>query len=233
MMEAADLATPLAAFVAGLATSVHCTLMCGPLGCALLGPRTAAGRKFREAVLCYHGLRLASYTAIGALLGAIGMSAAGIFHTSISRLLPWALVLLFVVLAFGWERKIPQIPLFGRWIFRLRLWTGALPRYRAAAMLGAVTPFLPCGPLYLIFGVALVSGSWMSGAILAASFAVGTIPFYAMVQIGALHWQAGLSANAQLWIRRSLALGSAILVGGRAIVHTGSLLVPLKCLLCH
>jgi sulfite exporter TauE/SafE len=233
MTESADLATPLAAFVAGVATSVHCTLMCGPLGCALLGSRTAAVQERRQAALCYHATRLISYTAIGTLLGAIGMSAAGIFHASISRLLPWAMVFLFVMLAFGWERKLPQIPFFGRWLFRLKLWSGSLPRNRAAALLGVVTPFLPCGPLYLIFGVALVSGSWLTGATLTASFALGTIPLYALVQVGALQWQAELPASAQLWTRRGLALGSAILVGGRAIVHSGSLFIPLKCLLCH
>ena len=232
-MNAADLATPLAAFVAGAATSVHCTLMCGPLGCALLGARSASPGEWRRAALFYHASRLVSYTGFGALLGAIGMSAAGLFHAPISRLLPWFMVLMFVVLAFGWERKIPQLPFVGRWLFKLKLRTAALSRNQVAILLGAVTPFLPCGPLYLIFGVALVSGGWITGATLMASFAAGTIPLFAIAQLGALSWQAHLSPNAQLWTRRGLALGSAMLVGGRAALHSGSLLAPLKCLLCR
>ena len=232
-MNAADFATPLAAFVAGMVTSVHCAAMCGPLGCALYGAKPASSAEGRDAVLCYHAARAVSYALVGALFGAIGMSAAGLFHASISRALPWAMALFFVVIAFGWERKIPRLPFVNRWIFRLNLRAAALPRNQVAALLGVVTPFLPCGPLYLAFGVALVSGSWLAGVAIMVSFALGTIPLFALAQIGALRWQGRLSPGARLWTRRGLALGSAALVGGRAALHDGSLLAPLRCLLCH
>lgn len=232
-MNAADFATPLAAFVAGMVTSVHCAAMCGPLGCALLGGKPAYPAERRHALLCYHTARAVSYASFGALFGAIGMSAAGLFHTPISRALPWAMVLFFVVISFGWERKIPPIPFISHRMFRLNLRAASLPRIQVAALLGAATPFLPCGPLYLAFGVALVSGSWLAGAAIMVSFALGTMPLYALAQIGALRWQSRLSPGARLWTRRGLALGSAALVGGRAAFHDGSLLTPLKCLLCH
>jgi hypothetical protein len=43
-------------------------------------------------------------------------------------------------------------------------------------LLGLISPCLPCTPLYLIFGVCLLSGSPLSGARIALCFALGTIP---------------------------------------------------------
>jgi len=232
-MNAADFATPLAAFVAGLVTSVHCAVMCGPLGCALLGTKPGAPGELRNAAICYHSARVISYSVAGALLGAIGAAAGGIFHASFSRMLPWIMALLFVVIAFGWEQRLPRLPFVSRWLFKINFRAVSLPRLRAAALLGTATPFLPCGPLYLAFAVALVAGSWIAGALLMASFAAGTIPLYALAQIGALRLQARLTPGAQIWTRRLLALGSAALIGGRAILHDGSLAAPIRCLLCH
>jgi len=232
-MNSADFATPLAAFVAGMVTSVHCAVMCGPLGCALLGTRTATRSEMRNAAISYHAARLVSYSTVGAILGTVGAAAGGLFHTSFSRALPWAMALFFVVIAFGWEARLPRLPFVGRWLLKLNLRAVSLPRVEAAALLGTATPFLPCGPLYLAFGVALVSGSWVAGASLMAAFAMGTIPLYALIQLGAFHWQARLGPKVGIWTRRTLALGSAALVGGRALTHDGSLVAPLRCLLCH
>lgn len=232
-MNAADFATPLAAFVAGMVTSVHCAVMCGPLGCALFGAKPGTPREMRQAVCSYHAMRLLSYSVVGATLGALGGAAAGVFHTSFSRLLPWAMAAFFVVLAFGWERYLPRLPLVSRWLFKMNLRATLLPRSTAAALLGAATPFLPCGPLYLAFGATLVSGSWIAGATLMAAFALGTMPLYALLQIGAWRWQGAMTPAVQNWTRRVLALGSAALIGGRALTHNGSLLEPIRCLLCH
>jgi sulfite exporter TauE/SafE len=232
-MNPADLTTPIAAFIAGTVTSFHCAVMCGPLGCALLGAKSASPGEWRRAAITYHTARLLSYAVIGALLGSLGAVSGGFFHASISRVLPWLMALFLVVIAFGWERHLPRLPFLSRWLFKLNLRTTALRRTPAAALLGAVTPFLPCGPLYLAFGAALVTGSWLSGTALTAAFALGTIPLYALAQIGALRWQSRLAPTTQIWTRRILALGSAMLVGGRAILHDGNLLTPIRCLLCH
>jgi sulfite exporter TauE/SafE len=72
-----ETATALAAVGAGLATSLHCIGMCGPLACAL---------KVRP--LEYHGSRLISYTITGGLAGAIGDPLVDLFKGEAARVVP-------------------------------------------------------------------------------------------------------------------------------------------------
>ena len=232
-MIAADFATPLAAFTAGLVTSLHCAAMCGPLGCALLGGRKVSAREQGIAAVSYHGSRIMAYAVIGGLLGLLGRSAAGLFNAPISRLLPWAFAALFIVVAFGWEQKLPRPVFISRWLLRLNLRAQSMTLTRTATLLGFATPFLPCGPLYLAFGVALVAGSVLGGAQIMLAFALGTIPLFALAQFTAWRWQTRLAPATWMWTRRSLALLSAALIGGRALMNDGTLLAPLKCLLCQ
>lgn len=233
MASAADFATPLAAFAVGVVTSVHCAAMCGPLGCALLGGQKATAGERRTAAAVYHATRTLSYALVGALLGFLGQSAAGLFHAPLSRALPWAFALLFVVVALGWEDKLPRPVFVSRWLLRLNLRAASARPARAALVLGAATPFLPCGPLYLAFGVALVAGSALAGAQLMAAFALGTVPLYFLAQLGAWRMQARLAPAAWRGTRRGFALLSAALIGGRALLHDGTLLAPLQCLFCR
>ena len=82
--------TPLAAFVAGLSTSLHCSLMCGPLACAV-----------QARPLTYHASRLVSYTLAGALCGGLGAMVAGFLRGDLARFTPWALALVLVFMALG------------------------------------------------------------------------------------------------------------------------------------
>src|SRR6185369_14461561 len=92
-----SLAMPVAALVAGLATSLHCAVMCGPLACAL-----------RVRPLEYHASRFVSYTLAGTLCGAAGQTVAAFLQGSTARLVPWAFVLVLLALGMGWEKRIPQ-----------------------------------------------------------------------------------------------------------------------------
>jgi len=230
-MDAA-FSTPFAAFVAGLVTSVHCAAMCGPLGCALLGRRESSPQQVRVSTALYHAARIVSYALIGGILGAVGQGAAGIFGAAISRALPWAMALLFVAMAFGLDRTVPQPRFVSRFLLRMNLRAVTADPRKSATALGLATPFLPCGPLYLAFGVALVAGSFAAGATLLAAFALGTIPIYALAQAGLFRWQARMSPGGVQCLQRGLALVSALIIGGRALLAEGKLTEPIRCLLC-
>ena len=189
------LLTPVAAFAVGLATSLHCAGMCGPLACAV-----------RARPLTYHLSRFVSYTAVGALCGAAGHVVVRFFRADGVRLIPWALALVLLMLAFGLEKRIPQ----PRWISRLLL------RVRLDRSLGWLTPLLPCGPLWLMFAAAAVTGSAMRGALHLGAFVLGTIPLYALLQAGLLRAQTRLSPALLLRSQRGLALLSATILIWRA-----------------
>ena len=107
-----NVTTPLAALVAGIVASLHCAGMCAPLSCALF--RTCSGRK----LIAYHLPRACSYTALGALLGSMGGAAASLFSSRPSQIVPVALVVLFLAMAFGFDRNLPQ-PAFLRRLIAL------------------------------------------------------------------------------------------------------------------
>ncbi|HSI14366.1 MAG TPA: sulfite exporter TauE/SafE family protein [Chthoniobacter sp.] len=189
--------TPLAALVAGLVTSVHCTVMCGPLVCA-----------FRVRPLEYHASRFISYTLAGMLCGAIGQSAAAALQGSTARLIPWAMAAILVVLGLGWEKRIPQPRFVAQFLFRARL-------HRS---LGWLTPLLPCGPLWLMLVAAALTGSWLSGAVHMASFVAGTIPLPLLLQAQATRAQHALSPRAARWTQQTMAFASAGLLVWRAAI---------------
>lgn len=190
-----SLFTPLAALVAGLATSVHCTVMCGPLACAM-----------KVNPFEYHASRFVSYSIAGALCGAAGQTVAAFFQGSTARLVPWAFAVVLVVLGLGWEKKIPQ----PRFIAALLL------RARLNRSLGWLTPLLPCGPLWLMLGAAAFTGVWWSGALHMAAFALGTIPLPLLLQTQALRVQQRISPQAARWTQQTLAFVSAGVLVWRA-----------------
>src|SRR5262245_10665739 len=109
-MEISAATTPLAAFAAGLAVSLHCAAMCGPLACAV-----------RARPVRYHSSRILSYTLVGALCGAIGQSATALLNSGPAKVAPWALAAMLLVLAFGLEKRLPQPRVLSRLMLRTRL----------------------------------------------------------------------------------------------------------------
>jgi uncharacterized protein len=225
-MDANALTAPLALFTAGLVTSVHCSGMCGPLTCAILPQK-----KSPLMLAAYHAARITSYVLIGGILGAVGKSAAVIFTSSPAQILPWVLITLFVVLGLGLEKRLPVPRQLSALIFKLRL--GGHGNVRPAALLGLATPFLPCAPLYLVFGVALFSGSFFAGGKMMACFALGTIPLYWLLQSQYFRLQNKLSPNALQWTRQSLAWVSVVLLTWRAVANSGAGLSQIHCPFCQ
>jgi uncharacterized protein len=213
-MEYASISSPSAAFIAGLVTSLHCAGMCGPLACAVLPVRREQGDA-TTAATTYQLARMVSYTALGALAGGLGRMPLALFSASVLKWLPWLGVLFFVGLALRWDRFWPRLPLLGR------IYTGISGRLRGyppaatSAALGLATPLLPCGPLYFLIALALLSGSVARGAEFMLAFGLGTVPllWVAQTQFGRLQ-----SRISPLWSSRfrvGLALLAAIIAAWR------------------
>ncbi len=213
-MDLAAVNSPSAAFVAGLVTSLHCAGMCGPLSCTLMPGR--GDRSDPQLVsTTYHVTRLVGYAALGALAGGIGRAPLLFLSDSALRWLPWVLVLFFVGLALRWDRHLPKIAALGKLTWKIQGWMRGRSRVEAAAALGFATPLLPCGPLYFIVSLALLSGSWLRGIEVMLAFGLGTVPLLWLAQT---QFQWVRQRLSPLWLGRmrvTLALATAGIIGWR------------------
>ena len=231
-MDLAAINSPATAFIAGLVTSLHCAGMCGPLACALMPVR--GDRADAQTVsTVYHLARLASYVTLGALAGGIGAAPLTWFSQSALRWLPWVLVLFFVALALRWDRYLPRLAATTRFTGRLQTWLRSRSRVEAATAMGLATPLLPCGPLYFVVALALLSGSALRGVEFMLAFGLGTVPLLWLVQ-SQFHWVR--QKLSPLWLDRTrlaLALTTALVLGWRLRATLGFAGPDPASLICH
>ncbi len=206
--------TTAAALVAGLATSLHCVGMCGPIACGLGSLAKSEGERLTAASL-YHGTRLISYGIIGAVCGALGQQPLKWFFDSPAVLLPWVMVVVLMMMAFGWDKRVPRPAILNRFTARARLKASRASAFGGASAMGLLTPFLPCGPLYLVFGAALLSGSAAKGAEFTLAFGLGTVPLLWLAQHQFHRIRAKLTPVAMGRLRRGLALVTALMLAWR------------------
>ena len=196
--------TIFAAMMAGLVTSLHCAGMCGPLACSVCASGGEAHRL--RAAVAYHLGRMVSYGAIGAICGWLGEQPLRYFFDSPAVVLPWILVAVFAYIGLGLHLKVPVPGFLKRFIARAKLRAYRIPATKGGFLLGLATPLLPCGPLYLLFGAALLAGSAARGAEFAIAFCLGTVPLLWCAQHAFVKLREKLGSNSVAYARRGLAL---------------------------
>jgi len=213
-MEYASVSSPAAAFIAGLVTSLHCAGMCGPLACAVMPVRKEQGDA-ATAATAYHLARLAGYSVLGAVAGGLGRLPLSLLPPVALKWLPWIGVLFFLGLALRWDGRWPRLPILGRLPFLISRFFRGRPPAQAAAALGFATPLFPCGPLYFLLTLALLSGSARRGAEFMLAFGLGTVPLLWIVQT---QFQRVNGLMSPLWtsrVRTTLALAAALVAAWR------------------
>lgn len=162
--------------------------MCGPLAYVLLSPEKGKEdcevkslSQFNGLQMIYHSARVISFTIFGIIAGFLGLSVINILKFPLFKVFPWILIAFFVIFGLGWDKLIPKIPYAKKIFGKLAEKIVGINKPFAAAILGLMTPFLPCGPLYMILWVALSSGSPLFGAEIAFAFAIGTVPLMFLI----------------------------------------------------
>lgn len=176
----------LAVFLIGLLGGTHCVSMCGGIVGALTVQVQTPGNRGRQwpIHLAYNFGRIATYTAIGGVLGAIGsvgMLYDGVLPVQITLYVLANLMLIALGLYLtGFTRLLAPVERAGHTIWRRiqPLTRRFLPArsVRQALPLGLLWGFLPCGLVYSILATALVTGSATRGAGLMLAFGLGTLP---------------------------------------------------------
>ncbi len=206
--------TSAAAFLAGLVTSLHCVGMCGPLACSWAVAK-GNNRSFLRDTALYHTARLTAYGTVGALAGVLGtVPKEWLQHRGIA-VFPWLLVLAFVLVGIGADAWLPKPAFLTRPMARLRLKVMQLGSAARAGLLGLATPLLPCGPLYMMFALAMANGSAARGSEFAVSFGLGTLPLLALAQTQLHRIGIKLSPVALKRVQRVMAMVAALTLAWR------------------
>ena len=198
----------VAGFALGLAGSLHCVAMCGPLVLAIRSPRTGRGAAL------YHGARIAMYAAAGALAGFAGAALAA---ASLGRALSMAAGAMLLVAAAHRAGLLPALPAAGSTRLPARA-MGAVHRLGArhpvagTIAAGAVNALLPCGLVYAAIAAAAAMGTPASAALFMVSFGAATVPALAAVCVMAGSMPAALRARARLAVPVALAAVGVLLV---------------------
>ena len=163
------------ALMLGLAGSLHCVGMCGPLALALPRPPGSllAGR------ILYNVGRTITYAAMGAVFGLLGQT---LLVAGWQRGLSIAAgVLILAYLLSTWLGR-------GRWSMESTALRLVAPVQRALGRLlkhtslgglftiGLLNGLLPCGLVYVALAGAAATGTALNGALFMAIFGLGTIP---------------------------------------------------------
>lgn len=196
-------------FVIGLVTSVHCIAMCGGINLSQCIPQPDVNSPNKFAALrpsfLYNLGRVISYTAVGAIVGALGsvVSFSGAFKGIVQLLAGVFMVIMGLNMLgiFPWLRKLtPRMPrAFARGINKQKAGSNS-PLY-----VGLLNGLMPCGPLQAMQLYALSTASPIKGALSMLLFSLGTVPL--MFGLGALS-----SVLSKKFTHKVMAVGAVLVV---------------------
>jgi len=173
----------LAVFLVGLLGGTHCMTMCGGIvGALTVG--TPPGRRHWPLHLAYNLGRIASYALAGAVMGAVGQAGLLLEGALPVQMTLYVLAnLMLVALGLylvGVSQGLTFLERGGQ-----KVWARLQPLTRRflpatsvsrALPLGMLWGFLPCGMVYSVLSMTLLTGSALRGAGLMLAFGLGTLP---------------------------------------------------------
>lgn len=196
----------LAPLLLGLAGSLHCVGMCGPLLLALPLDRAGKRQVIRQ-MLVYHSGRLLTYAALGMLFGLLGKGLAIAGFQQVLSILAGIFMLGMAGMAWRFERLVTALPGFGAFSQRVKSSIGHLLRHNskvATFSIGLLNGLLPCGMVYAALAGAIASFGAVEGGFFMAVFGLGTLPLLLLVTV--------LGRSFSATVRRKIRIAQPILL---------------------
>lgn len=207
----------IAGLLLGVAGSMHCVGMCGPLVSALPVRGSSRSARLFDRVM-YHAARTGTYAVMGAGIG-LG---AGVFDLAgYGQLLSIVAGTLMVILALAqilWHRQILPQAAVNRVTEPLRRFAMRVSRQKHRGgmfVLGVVNGLLPCGLVTSALVGSAGGGDAVSGALFMCAFGIGTSPALLAISLGAaeLRRRSGRQAGIVLPLL-ALFIGALIMLRG-------------------
>ena len=208
----------LAVFLIGLLGGVHCAGMCGGIVSALslqMSGKPGSGGPAWTIHLAYNLGRIGSYAVAGALMGALG-SLGLLLNNALPVQLTLYVAANLMMIALGlYLTGITGALAFtertGQWLWRrIQPATKRFLPVRGVVQafpLGLLWGWLPCGLVYSVLAMALLTGSALRGAATLLAFGLGTLPNLMLAGLLLVRFRSVVQG-------RALRLGSGLLVLG-------------------
>jgi len=167
----------LSAFILGLAGSLHCIGMCGPILLALPGGKISV--KLFTGRLIYNLGRVFTYSIFGLIFGLLGK---GFMLFGFQRWVSISvgiLIIIYLILPSGFKNKLTGTSPIISFNRRLKTIFGKLLKKNSLSSMlgiGIINGFLPCGFVYMAIGGSVTMGDALQGMIFMMLFGLGTIP---------------------------------------------------------
>lgn len=171
----------LAALMIGFLGGGHCIGMCGGVMAALSFaiPADQKARRWRV-LLSYNAGRIASYTLIGVLAGALGFQLSSGHGLSVLRIIAGLLLIAMGLYLANWWRGLSYLETLGGFLWRRiqPLGKSLMPvkSSGAAVALGMLWGWLPCGLVYTALAYAIAQANVIESAAVMLAFGLGTLP---------------------------------------------------------
>lgn len=204
-------------FIVGLLTSVHCITLCGGINLSQCIPAKDSDDESKSKIktimpaIMYNAGRVISYSAIGFLLGGIGMLLTGGSGVGIPLLLQGILKIIaglfMVIMGINMLGIFPTLRRFQiRFPQRSAIKINQKKRSEKRPLfVGVLNGLMPCGPMQSMQIIALGSGNPFLGAAAMFMFSLGTIPL--MLGLGSL-----VSALGKKYTRIVMQIGAILVV---------------------
>lgn len=184
-----SIALLISSLLLGLASSLHCVGMCGPLVMSIPVQHLPVGKKIRGIIIYQFG-RVGMYAMLGMLAGLIGWR---IYAAGLQQLFSIIIGVLILLMLSGnfFFKKIHGTNWLTKTVTQFMFW--AIGKRSAIGMflMGAANGLLPCGMVYIAVTGAMATGTVEGSALFMIFFGLGTIPaLLALAFWGArLSWQ--------------------------------------------
>ncbi len=188
----------VAAFVIGLAGSLHCVGMCGPIALALPVQGKGALGKI-SSPLIYNAGRIATYSILGMLFGMLGKGVVIAGYQQWLSVIMGVLVLTVFLLPAHVKSKLRMTKVIAPAVTKVKYLLGRFLTQRTAGSLlltGALNGLLPCGLVYLAIAGAIATGDVFKSGVFMAAFGAGTLP--AMLFVAAAKGMVTLNMRSKI-----------------------------------
>lgn len=164
----------ISALLLGLASSLHCIGMCGPLVMSIPVQHLPAHKKL-WGVFLYQTGRIGTYVMLGMVAGFIGWRV-GVAGWQQVFSICMGLLILFFLLSRGFLQKKEGWGWLNQKITSLISWSLHRHSFFGMYLMGAANGLLPCGMVYIAITGAMATGTILNAAVFMLIFGLGTLP---------------------------------------------------------